>query len=153
MLENLQGGYYPYDIATTTLEIEYNLRFFQYVENYYVINDILKNFYAPLMYNKGINLKAVGSPSLDKIKIPAATTITLISDTEESGNGCDNNWFEVEYNGITGYVCSTYLTAVNWDETINNQIEINPFKWDKSYDSDKEYEIEGAYEVFVKNQV
>ena len=42
---------------------------------------------------------------------------------------------------------------INWDETINNQIEINPFIWDKSYDSKKEYEIEGAYEVFTKNQV
>lgn len=40
---------------------------------------------------------------------------------------------------------------INWDETINNQIEIDPFKWDKSYNSEKEYEIEGAYEVFVKN--
>lgn len=39
---------------------------------------------------------------------------------------------------------------INWDETVNNQIEINPFKWDKSYDCDKEYEIEGAYETFVK---
>ena len=42
---------------------------------------------------------------------------------------------------------------INWDETINNQIEIDPFEWDKSYNDDEEYEIEGAYEVFVKNQV
>jgi len=43
--------------------------------------------------------------------------------------------------------------AIDWDETVNNQIEINPFKWDKSYDSEKEYEIEGAYDVFAKSQV
>ena len=53
-----------------------------------------------------------------------------------------------------GKTVSKYLKEenfnINWDETINNQIEINPFKWDKSYDSDKEYEIEGAYEVFIK---
>ena len=61
-------AYVPYDIATTTLELEYNLRFYQYVENYYLINEALKEFYAPLMDNKGINLKAVGSPSLDVIK-------------------------------------------------------------------------------------
>lgn len=42
--------------------------------------------------------------------------------------------------------------SINWDESINNQIEINPFKWDKSYSPEKEYEIEGAYEVFVKNR-
>ena len=40
--------------------------------------------------------------------------------------------------------------SILWDETINNQIEINPLKWDKSFDSDKEYEIEGAYNCFVK---
>ena len=41
--------------------------------------------------------------------------------------------------------------ALEIGKTINNQIEINPFKWDKSYDENKEYEIEGAYEVFIKN--
>lgn len=43
--------------------------------------------------------------------------------------------------------------TVIWDESVNNQIEINPFKWDKSYDDEKEYEIEGAYSVFVANRV
>ena len=43
--------------------------------------------------------------------------------------------------------------SINWDETVNSQIEIDPFKWDKSYDNGKEYEMEGAYEVFVRNQV
>lgn len=43
--------------------------------------------------------------------------------------------------------------TIEWDETVNNQIEINPFNWDKSYDSEKEYEIEGAYEVFTTSQV
>lgn len=40
---------------------------------------------------------------------------------------------------------------IDWDETVNSQIMINPFKWDKSYDDTKEYEIEGAYKVFIKN--
>ena len=43
--------------------------------------------------------------------------------------------------------------TIEWDETVNNQIEIDPFNWDKSYDSEKEYEIEGAYEVFTTSQV
>lgn len=38
---------------------------------------------------------------------------------------------------------------INWNETINEQIEISPFKWDKSFKDGEEYEIEGAYEVFV----
>ncbi len=56
-----------------------------------------------------------------------------------------------------GNVVKEYLESenftVNWDGTVNNQIEINPFKWDKSFDGEKEYEIEGAYEVFTANQV
>ena len=39
---------------------------------------------------------------------------------------------------------------IEWDETINTQIKINPFKWDKSYD-EKEYGMEGAFETFKKN--
>lgn len=51
-----------------------------------------------------------------------------------------------------GKIVERYMShdfTINWDGTINNQIEINPFKWDKSFDGDKEYEIEGAYDVFV----
>ena len=39
--------------------------------------------------------------------------------------------------------------TINWDVSINEQIEISPFKWDKSFSDDEEYEIEGAYDVFV----
>ena len=51
---------------------------------------------------------------------------------------------------VAEYLKNEGFTIV-WDETVNNQIEINPFNWDKSYDSEKEYEIEGAYEVFTTN--
>ena len=39
--------------------------------------------------------------------------------------------------------------SIEWDGTVNNQIELNPFKWDKSFDGTKEYEIEGAYNCFI----
>ncbi|WP_458406279.1 DUF6891 domain-containing protein [Methanobrevibacter sp.] len=56
-----------------------------------------------------------------------------------------------------GNIVKKYLESenftINWDGTVNNQIEINPFKWDKSFDGEKEYEIEGAYEIFTANQV
>ena len=39
---------------------------------------------------------------------------------------------------------------IKWDGTINNQIEIIQFNWDKSYNDEKEYEIEGAYNSFVR---
>ena len=53
-----------------------------------------------------------------------------------------------------GKIVNQYLKRegfkIKWDETINNQIELISFKWDKSYDDKKEYEIEGAYNSFVK---
>ena len=36
---------------------------------------------------------------------------------------------------------------LNWNESINSQIEIYEFKWDKSFDGDV-YEMEGAFKVF-----
>ena len=39
---------------------------------------------------------------------------------------------------------------VNWDETVNNQIEI-PIEWDKIFDENKEYEMEGAFEAYINN--
>ena len=52
-----------------------------------------------------------------------------------------------------GKIVAKYLKdenfEINWDETVNNQIEINPFNWDKSYDDENEYEMEGAYEAFT----
>lgn len=61
-------AYVPYDIPTTTMPSEYNLRFYQYVENFYLIDEKIKNFYAPLMDNKGSNLKVSGAPTLEIIK-------------------------------------------------------------------------------------
>ncbi|MBQ6100052.1 MAG: hypothetical protein IJL02_09380 [Methanobrevibacter sp.] len=52
-----------------------------------------------------------------------------------------------------GKTVNDYLSkdfTIQWDGTTNNQIELVSFKWDKSFDSQKEYEIEGAYDIFVK---
>ena len=38
---------------------------------------------------------------------------------------------------------------VKWDGTVNSPIEIINFAWDKIYSEDKEYEIEGAYNLFT----
>jgi len=40
--------------------------------------------------------------------------------------------------------------SVKWSEDINSKIEINPFKWEKSFD-DQEYEMEGAFNSYLKN--
>ena len=38
---------------------------------------------------------------------------------------------------------------VKWNESVDSQIEIHDFIWDKRFDSEKEYELEGAYDLFV----
>ncbi|MCR5027508.1 MAG: hypothetical protein K6A34_08750 [Methanobrevibacter sp.] len=38
---------------------------------------------------------------------------------------------------------------VEWNGSVNSQIEIQNFKWDKRFDDEKEYELEGAYDLFV----
>ena len=52
-----------------------------------------------------------------------------------------------------GRIVYKYLSdadlELKWDETINSPIEIINFKWDKRFSEDKEYEIEGAYNLFT----
>ena len=38
---------------------------------------------------------------------------------------------------------------LKWDESVNSPIEIVNFVWDKKFDESKEYEIEGAYNLFT----
>ena len=57
--------YVPYFVATSVSHIEYYLRFHQYVQTHYVLDDLIKDYYARNMTNKGVNLKAVGHPMLD----------------------------------------------------------------------------------------
>ena len=38
---------------------------------------------------------------------------------------------------------------VDWDKTVNCPIKIINFKWDKKFDENMEYEVEGAYKLFV----
>ena len=57
--------YVPYFLATSISPIEYYTRFHQYIENHYVPNDLIKNYYSENMENKGKNLKSTGHPMLD----------------------------------------------------------------------------------------
>ncbi len=38
-----------------------------------------------------------------------------------------------------------------WNCTVDEQITIEPFKWDKNFNPEMEYEMEGAFEVFKRN--
>lgn len=62
-------------------------------------------------------------------------------------NRSENDAFKI------GQTIFKYLKEANfdvkWNESINNPIEIHNFVWDKKYLPDKEYELEGAYDVFI----
>ena len=57
--------YIPYFLPTSISQIEYYLRFHQYVENFYVLDESTKELYSNNMQNKGANLRVVGHPQLD----------------------------------------------------------------------------------------
>lgn len=57
--------YVPYFVPNAASSIEYGLRFHQYIHKYYVLNQLIKDFYAPKMQNEGKNLKIVGHTQLD----------------------------------------------------------------------------------------
>lgn len=37
--------------------------------------------------------------------------VTVLSSTTVAGNGCDDGWLNVSYEGQTGYICSKYVTT------------------------------------------
>lgn len=57
----------------------------------------------------------------------------IILDTNKvSGNGCSDGWYYISYNGVEGYICSTYVTNIkDSSEIINNDFDIND--WPLSY--------------------
>ena len=57
--------YVPYFIANVSSPMEYDLRFHRYLYRYYVLNEIVRDFYAERMKNKGENLKVTGHTQLD----------------------------------------------------------------------------------------
>ena len=65
-------AYVPYYFPTTASEIDYYLRFHQYVENYYVFDETSRKYYSERMQNKGKNLKVTGQPFLDYFRLHSA---------------------------------------------------------------------------------
>jgi len=57
--------YVPYFLATSTYPGEYYLRFHQYVQTHYVIDEQVKKYFSEHQTNKCNNLTVVGHPQLD----------------------------------------------------------------------------------------
>lgn len=58
-------AYIPYYFPIETDKVDYYLRFHQYVQNYYILDEYTKEKYGYKMDNGGANLKVVGYPHLD----------------------------------------------------------------------------------------
>lgn len=64
----------------------------------------------------------------------------------------DNNESKaLEIGNIIKKVLESYGFNIKWNGTVDEQITIEPFVWDKKFSPDKEYEMEGAFEVFKRN--
>ena len=57
--------YIPYFLANTSIYIEYDLRFHQYIHKHYVLNDLIKKDYHQKQERKANNIVAIGHPQLD----------------------------------------------------------------------------------------
>lgn len=57
--------YVPYFVANTPSDIDYNLRFHQYIHRHYVLNEEIKSEYEKGQERKSNNFAAVGHPQLD----------------------------------------------------------------------------------------
>ncbi|WP_407381219.1 DUF6891 domain-containing protein [Methanobrevibacter sp.] len=81
---------------------------------------------------------------------------------EDVENAIENNILKITFGDfqrdenksleIGKTVYNTLLDAnfdLNWNESVNSPIEIINFNWDKKFDESKEYEIEGAYNLFT----
>ena len=62
-------AYVPYFFQIEANKIDYYLRFHQYIEKFYIIDEFIKKQYAPKMENNGKNLVVVGYPLLDTYKV------------------------------------------------------------------------------------
>lgn len=75
--------------------------------------------------------------SASKYLLDGNTVITLIEDSNVNDNGCKNNWFKIQYQSYTGYVCSDYLVNVVWD-TNETPKEPDPVDIQKLYEQELE---------------
>lgn len=61
-------AYTPYYFPLEADKVDYSLRFHQYVQRYYILDEYTKCKYESKMENSGANLKVVGYPYLDNYK-------------------------------------------------------------------------------------
>ena len=109
--------YIPYFIPNNATYIEYGLRFHQYLHKYYVLNDLIKNFYASKMDNKGKNLKVVGHTQLDYFYLNKNTKKEkkyVIYAPHWAINEAKTNYATFEWNGKFLLEFAKKHSEINW---------------------------------------
>ena len=109
--------YVPYYITNVSSPMEYYLRFHRYVHRYYVLNDIIKDFYSPKMKNGGVNLKVVGHTQLDYYltnKNPKNPKNYVIYAPHWSINYPQENYATFEWNGKEILAFAKKHPEINW---------------------------------------
>lgn len=102
-------------------------------KRYLIVLILLSFFIMPTVYgttgiiksSNGMNLRNNPSTSGSSVLIgvPYNAQVEVLDTNAGTNNGCDNNWYYVNYNGTKGYLCSTWITLIP-DEEDNSNIEV-----------------------------
>lgn len=70
---------------------------------------------ATVSTSDGTNFRREATTETDNVikALKYNTKVELVSETKYEGPGCDVGWYNVTYDGSTGYICSAYLTINN----------------------------------------
>lgn len=67
------------------------------------------------------------------------------------GDFKDDEKKALEIGNVVRDVLESFDFNIVWDGTLDEQIMLDPFVWDKSFNPETVYEMEGAYETFIGN--
>lgn len=73
--------------------------------------------YLGTMTGDEVNFRNKPSTSNSQVigKLKKETTVEVISLDKVSGSGCSSGWYNINYDGKSGYVCSTYVFIPGYD--------------------------------------
>jgi len=73
--------------------------------------------YLGTMTGDDVNYRNKPSTSNSQVigKLKKETTVEVISLDKQSGSGCSAGWYNINYDGKTGYVCSSYVFIPGYD--------------------------------------
>ncbi|MCR5788147.1 MAG: SH3 domain-containing protein [Bacilli bacterium] len=78
---------------------------------------IARASYLGTMTGDDVNFRNKPSTSNSSVigKLKKETTVEVVSLDKLSGSGCSSGWYNINYDGKTGYVCSSYVFIPGYD--------------------------------------